>query len=266
MELSISDFIHGLYRVFFNRAPDEHCLRRYTQMLNAGLAPHELVSLLLKSAEHERLGVGRSHLSEMMPEDSAGTKVSYADWRDLYIRVGDWDRLYRAGECDWAGIGELPHYAMVAGYVHKLAKEGILLDAGCGEATLTDYLDPQKVDYLGFDISAIAVERANNRIPRGYAIEASFDAFSPPDDIKFDAIVFNGSLQYTATPFEIIDKYRSFLKYGGIIIVGVYQANKDLLFGKLLQEACNQGRYAIVDIAYAASVSDDLAWRIFVLK
>ena len=59
-------------------------------------------------------------------------------------------------------------------------------------------------------------------------------------------------------------KYRSFLKHGGIIIVGVYQANKDWLFGKLLQEACNQGRYAIVDIAYAASVSDDLAWRMFV--
>ena len=266
MELSISDFVRGLYRVFFNRDPDEDGLRRYTQMLDAGLAPHELVALFLKSPEHEPLGIGRSHISETMQESPATVNLSYAHWRDLYIRVGDWDQLYRTGECDWAGIGELPHYAMIAGYVHKLVKEGTLLDAGCGEANLTDYLNPQKVDYLGFDISAVAVGRANNRIPRGYAIEATFDGFSPPSDIKFDAIVFNGSLQYTATPFETIDKYRSFLTDGGIIIVGVYQANKDFLFGKLLQEACNQGRYAIVDVACAASVSSNLAWRIFVLK
>ena len=60
MELSISDFVRGLYRVFFNRDPDEDGLRRYTQMLDAGLAPHELVALFLKSPEHEPLGIGRS--------------------------------------------------------------------------------------------------------------------------------------------------------------------------------------------------------------
>jgi SAM-dependent methyltransferase len=212
------------------------------------------------------MGIGASRVPEPIPEGSAKAQLSYTDWPNLYVRVGDWDEMYRSGECDWGGIGELPHYALIAGYVHKLINKGMLLDAGCGEAALVDYIDLERIGYFGFDISSVAVERANKRMPRGRAIQATFDGFLPPSDLKFDGIVFKSSLQYTPTPFETIDRYRSLLKNGGIMIVSTYQANKDLLFGNLLEQACNQGRYAAIDMADAVSVSHNLAWRIFVLR
>ena len=77
-----------------------------------------------------------------------------------------WDAEYTSGRwCFLHGAGEHGHYALIAGYVHRhlsLGPEGTVLDVGCGEAILFNYLwglDPGS--YLGCDLSAVAIDSAS---------------------------------------------------------------------------------------------------------
>lgn len=46
----------------------------------------------------------------------------------------NWDQTFREGKWEYLhSIAETPRYAAVVGYVHKLLRQGNLLDAGCGE-------------------------------------------------------------------------------------------------------------------------------------
>ena len=70
----------------------------------------------------------------------------------------NWDQTFREGKWEYLhSIAETPRYAAVAGYVHKLLRRGNLLDAGCGEGLLVDYLDINRIRYTGFDLSPISV-------------------------------------------------------------------------------------------------------------
>lgn len=185
-----------------------------------------------------------------------------------YLRADRWEAEWSSGAWDRLDdIAELPHHGVVAGFVARLIGTGRLLDAGCGAGSLADYLNLDRIEYLGFDISASAVERANDRLTRGRALQSSFDQFEPPDEAAFDCIVFNESLQCTVLPLDTLDKFRSYLTQRGIMIVSLFQSNKKegAVLAELLRDACDRGRFRLLDCAEASSLSNDLTWRIFVL-
>ena len=61
------------------------------------------------------------HDAEMPREENQAPLVN----GDQTFREAKWEYLH--------SIAETPRYAAVAGYVHKLLRQGDLLDAGCGE-------------------------------------------------------------------------------------------------------------------------------------
>lgn len=183
----------------------------------------------------------------------------------------DWERMYRDGS--WShltGVAECPHHAVVAGYARKIVGAGRLLDAGCGEGGLLEYLDQAALDYVGFDLSPTAVDGARKRLARGRLTVCGFDEFAAAAD-SFDAIVFNESLQMHPAPLQLLDRFRAFLTARGVFIVSLFQ-DADLatapgrLAAAALRQACDAGRYTLLELAEARNVRAQLLWRIFVLR
>jgi 2-polyprenyl-3-methyl-5-hydroxy-6-metoxy-1,4-benzoquinol methylase len=190
---------------------------------------------------------------------------------DEHKRPYDWDGSYRRGQWDYLNeIGELPHYAIAAGYIHKLLRAGDLLDAGCGEAVLGDYLDLARFRYTGIDLSETAIAHASARLRCGTFLISSIESFAPPAGVRYSAIVFNESIQHTDTPLESIDRYREFLTTDGLIIVSLFKSPGEDDNGPRLTRSlaaqCASGRYVLVDRSQAISISHHRAWEIFVLR
>jgi SAM-dependent methyltransferase len=193
---------------------------------------------------------------------------TYADWPRLCPNH-DWEEEYRNRRHEhMTGVGELPHYALVSGYIRRFIGCGKLLDAGCGEAHLALYLDLQNIDYLGFDISPTAVACANQKLPRGRAFCCSFDEFLPPMGVTFDAIVFDDSLRCIAAPFETLERFRAFLAPDGISVVTAFLNGNGSgkWFMKFLKSACDEGRFTLLDMAEARSLSHGHEWCVFALR
>src|SRR5688500_6387809 len=138
---------------------------------------------------------------------------SYDRCRDTYKQIDDWGQSFRDDRWDYlANLSELLRYALIAGHIYKQLPGERVLDAGCGAGILVDYLDLERVDYTGFDLSTTAVGRAQKRLRRGGVVfECPIEEFQPPSGTKYGAIVFNEALQVTETPLESIDRFRKFL-------------------------------------------------------
>jgi 2-polyprenyl-3-methyl-5-hydroxy-6-metoxy-1,4-benzoquinol methylase len=98
------------------------------------------------------------------------------------------------------------------------APRGSLLDVGCGEGALADYLnEEQKKNYVGIDLSKEAVRIAKEK--RGFNfIQASAETYTPLPGQSFDLIVFNEMLYYT-DHVEILKRYEKFLSKKGVFLV-----------------------------------------------
>jgi SAM-dependent methyltransferase len=196
----------------------------------------------------------------------------YGSWAATYRHGADWEAMYASGR--WAyldGLGELPHYALAAGYVHKLMAPGTVLDAGCGEAIFRDYLDGARFRYHGFDISQTAIANAHEHLQAGDELSvAAMETFDPPVGRRYAAVVFNESLQYTPIPLESLDRFRGYLVPGGVMVVSLYRRDDPGANGprlaRFLEQECRRRRFALVDRARAVSLSHERSWDIFVLR
>jgi 2-polyprenyl-3-methyl-5-hydroxy-6-metoxy-1,4-benzoquinol methylase len=122
------------------------------------------------------------------------------------------------------GIGELARYSIIAGYIQFLARKGRVLDVGCGEGLLAQRLCPNAyASYLGIDLSAVAIDRANQkkdaRECRSDFLVADVETFA--GDGTFDVIVFNECLYYLSAPVETLRRYEQFLAENGTMIVSM---------------------------------------------
>ena len=101
-----------------------------------------------------------------------------------------------------------------------------VLDAGCAGGSLSSWLDEKYDQYLGVDISQVAISEAKklteNRKERPAKIDFAISdlrAFEAKE--KFDIIVFNEVLYYLKIEYleEVINHYLNFLLPGGTMII-----------------------------------------------
>ena len=159
-------------------------------------------------------------------------------WEDDYAR----ESLART-----EGEAELPRHLLVAGLARHYARGGTILDIGCGTGGLTIPLRHafagSTLDYVGLDLSSIALEQAATRSgepgasPAGTSavrfVQADFDEYRP--ERTFDAVIFSESLYYAADPLRTIRRYTSALNPGGVIIVSMWRRPSRLRVWRVLR-------------------------------
>lgn len=160
--------------------------------------PHE------RSATREQPGL---HLNFLAPEEAADVMKS---WND---QSGDWQGLATATQA--------PRYRAIARMIDRFCPTGSVLDVGCGEAVLCDYL-PKAVKYLGIEPSAKAAESARAKYVCDYILHTTGEDFDAGES-RWDCIVFNEVLYYCLNPRALVEKYAKLVRSGGIIIVSIYQ-------------------------------------------
>jgi 2-polyprenyl-3-methyl-5-hydroxy-6-metoxy-1,4-benzoquinol methylase len=132
-----------------------------------------------------------------------------------------WDAQYKANV--WGYMSrEQSRYAIIAGYVASLKPRGSIMDVGCGEGLLFDWIRPYGyARYLGFDISEVAVSKlASKQDALTIFLQADAETFQPAG--LYDLIIFNETLYYFHEPFETLTRYVRSLKPGGLMIVSTY--------------------------------------------
>ncbi len=143
--------------------------------------------------------------------------ASRATWEEQWAR-GGWDFM--------RDLDELPRYAVIAGLLRHLRLAGSVLDVGCGEGILWDYLRPLGCSrYVGVDVSQEAIARAGARAASDARfVAADAETYSP--DEGFDAIVFNESVYYFADPLATVARYRRNLASGGVLVVSTFHSRR----------------------------------------
>jgi len=140
------------------------------------------------------------------------------------------DGTYDAGTGPWDGLRALPelgHYALIAGYLRRLAPElgprpGPVLDVGCGEGLLLEHLG-RDWRYRGIDLSDAAVERAREAVGPGQQVDVADAATHRPSG-PLAAVVFNECLYYLDDPLGAVERCCEPLVDGGLAVVSMYDA------------------------------------------
>lgn len=182
----------------------------------------------------------------------------------------DWDAAYRRHAWDYlGGIAETPRYSAVAGYAHKLVRRGHILDAGCGEGLLLDYLDIDRFRYTGFDLSPTAIARARRRNVDGNLLCCSLDDFTAPQGTLYDLIIFNETLTSLKNAIEILNRFYAFLQPSGHVVISQFQnpdPNSDaFVFTELFEREVAAGRYPLAAKSEVTDCATGARWRVYCL-
>ena len=108
-----------------------------------------------------------------------------------------------------------------------------VLDAGCGFATTSQFIQARGNRVVGIESNADAAAVARTRIAE--VIQADLEEV--PKGRRFDTVIFADVLEHLAWPAGILKKYTALLKPGGTIIVslpnvGLWSVRLGLLFGR----------------------------------
>lgn len=132
-----------------------------------------------------------------------------------------WDEQYASGAWDYLhSVREAARYGLIVGYCRNLSSCPAVLDVGCGDGLLQRLLFPYYSNYLGIDLSEVAIVHA-----RASAADAASTSFAQADGREyvppgtFDLIIFNECLYYFTQPVELVRRYQRYLRDTGAIIV-----------------------------------------------
>jgi len=142
---------------------------------------------------------------------------------DIPVSQEVWEAQYASGRWKYMReLEELPRYSIVAGYFQHFKPGGALLDVGCGEGILLERLGQLGYSkYVGIDISETAIRQASKRKDEKTLFVCDNVLNYIPTEL-FDAIVFNETLYYFDNPFQVVEKYKHYLKHHGIMITCMY--------------------------------------------
>jgi 2-polyprenyl-3-methyl-5-hydroxy-6-metoxy-1,4-benzoquinol methylase len=161
------------------------------------------------------------------------TKIYSVLYKTVLYRLGFgrrvtkqvWEKEYTGTTWDFlASEREKVHYEAVLGQVKKAGSLESILDLGCGEGVLYDYLKKSLTEpfgYYGVDISETAVAKALQKFPGidVKVVDYDFERVSG----RFKLIIFNEVLNYFVKPIETVKKaINENLEDDGVIIISMY--------------------------------------------
>jgi len=175
-----------------------------------------------------------------------------------------WNAEYAGGKWDYfADVSQAPRYVVLAEWCRRFATQPTILDLGCGETILIDYLAGFS-SYCGVDSSQVAIDRATRRRSGGERtitlFVASIEDFVPSDQ-SFDVIVFNESLYYCDDPISVVERYLCRLTPAGLVLFSIGFKHGDL--ASLLEETYSQ---KVLESVAVADRRRSKGWRLIALQ
>jgi len=112
------------------------------------------------------------------------------------------------------------------------AAQGSVLDIGCGEGSLADFLSTdQQAGYVGVDLSREAILSAKRKRPTMKFVHSAAHKFHPKGHKTFKVISFADMLYYVDHK-SVLEQYSGYLAPEGIVIISMFFQEK----GKLLYQ------------------------------
>jgi SAM-dependent methyltransferase len=144
-------------------------------------------------------------------------------WGSKQMKQALWDKEFSQGRWDMTlnTSGDL-----IYDYLKKYCRRGSLLDLGCGSGNTGCELDEGDYrQYVGIDISAVAIQNAKQRAEacgrsgKNFYEQGDIVAYVPKR--RYDVILFRESIYYI--PFQriknVLVRYSEFLEPGGVFII-----------------------------------------------
>jgi 2-polyprenyl-3-methyl-5-hydroxy-6-metoxy-1,4-benzoquinol methylase len=181
-----------------------------------------------------------------------------------------WDAQYQSGRWDYlAGSEEFIRYAVINSFLLRQNGPLSLLDVGCGEGLLLKNLGPQFVSkYTGLDLAQAALDKINTKRSGDQYIRTSIEDFVPAE--KWDAIVFNEVLYYTADPVAQIRKFENALTHAGVMIVSIHKKPRFWAYSnrcaRRVRNYFSEAGYRIMDAVEIRKVFQGRRWEIYAVK
>jgi len=184
------------------------------------------------------------------------------------VSLDSWEQQYNSGFWSYlASAQELARYAAIAGYVNRLSNGNRVLDVGCGECILYDFLARREgAHYTGLDLSPAALAKSKVPETQSTLIAADVEEHEFENGEQFDAIVFNEILYYPKLPIRVLDRLAKHLAPGGLVVVSMYHspdpasAHARTVGG--IWRAIDQGNWTGLDETAVTNIPTRRTWRI----
>ena len=103
----------------------------------------------------------------------------------------------------------------IARFARTLPPVGSALDLGCGDGRLALELRASKL--VGADVSAVALERARERLPQAELIGVAPDEPLPLEDARFDLVLCAETLEHVRDVQLLLSEVRRVLRPEGLL-------------------------------------------------
>jgi SAM-dependent methyltransferase len=155
-------------------------------------------------------------------------------WGSVSTKQRIWDAEYKAGRWTYDRSGpNNESREPIYGFLERYGRDGAILDLGCGSGMTALEMKPNFQEYVGVDISDLAIERAratlNKESDRADRVRFFVDdivSFVPA--AEFSIILFRESIMYI--PQHRIEgmlrRYCSYLRPGGLFLIRICDTNR----------------------------------------
>jgi len=151
-------------------------------------------------------------------------------WGILAAKSSLWDEEYGSGQWNYLeSTSDDPIYPVL----QKYARNGAILDMGCGSGNTANELDYASFgSYTGTDLSDVAIQKASERTSKNGREAKTEFICAPIEDFRpekaYDVILFRESIFYIPVRKikAVLDRYASHLKPDGAFIVRMCDREK----------------------------------------
>jgi len=170
-----------------------------------------------------------------------------------------WDDKYASGY-DLGDPKEDCRYGVLLALVRRYARDGIILDAGCGDGLLEEKCRNLGSPMVGIDYSSLAIAKAHERrLESCEFICTDYRAFSYPQ--TFSIIILNEALYYVEDYLETLRSLSRSLAKEGVFIVSMF----DTRITRRIWKSVSRHFSSVQGVLIRDEVSG-VAWNIRVLQ
>lgn len=152
-----------------------------------------------------------------------------------------WDQEWRAGQWEYMDkVAVERSKVAVIGALGQMfaAHNGSVLDVGCGEGSLSDFLsEEQRRHYIGLDLSREAVAVARRKRPSLRFVHVAAHHYRPREEnLPFNLMFFADMLYYVEHE-AVLTQFESYLAPHGIVIITIFHHSEELMYLKIFEFA-----------------------------